>query len=315
MQRVRDIGEFGLIDRLKKQLGITSWIKDAAVVGIGDDCAVLPAHRHARWMLLTCDPVVEGVHYLPGTSPSLVGWKAMARNLSDIAAMGGSPRWAVVSIGVRPDTPVREVTGFYRGLHRAANRFRCQIVGGDTTHVAHEQFIVVTMIGEVQRRHLALRSGSRPGDVVMVTGSLGGSLRGKHLRFTPRIFEAQWLVSRFPVSAMMDISDGLSSDLHRMIEASGSRIGFDLLTDQIPVAPAARGSLDAALHDGEDFELLLTVPLRVADSLERAWRRRFNIKLTRIGTVKRRAGQVRLLQADGTTQLLRPRGYDHFATS
>lgn len=315
MKRVRDVGEFGLIRRLERLVSRQGAATKGLVAGIGDDCAVLDGGRRGWRWLVTCDPVVEGSHYAPGTLPRWIGWKAMARNLSDIAAMGGVPRWAVVSIGIRKSTPVREVEAIYRGLTAAADRFGCRIVGGDTTHVEHEPFVVVTMWGEVEARRLTLRSGAMPGDAVYVTGRLGGSLRGKHLRFVPRVGEARWLVSHFPVRAMMDVSDGLSSDLRRLIEAGKGRIGFDIEAANIPVAPAAHGDVNAALSDGEDFELLFAVAPGQADRLERKWRQRFTLPLTRIGCVTGDAGKVVLVEKNGRRRLLRSGGYDHFATS
>jgi len=297
MNTVRDIGEFGLIKRLARSLAAPG---HSVAVGIGDDCAVLRTADPKKFLLLTCDPVVEGIHFLPGTPPRRVGWKAMARNLSDIAAMGGIPRWAVVSIGLRPDTPVRNVEKLYTGLRDAARRFGCAIVGGDTTHVAREPFVVVTLVGEVERNRVALRSGARVGDIVFVTGKLGGSLRsGKHLTFTPRVREARWLVEHFPVHAMMDVSDGLASDLQRLVESS--RVGFDIAAAAVP----GNGSLRAALADGEDFELLFTIAPRDAAALRRKWK--FKLKLTEIGRVVRR----RAVLLDGAP--LTAKGYDHFA--
>lgn len=296
MKTIRDIGEFGLIARLARQLAG----KHASVVtGIGDDCAVLRGGARGRYLLYTCDPVVEGVHYLPATPPRQVGWKAMARNLSDIAATGGQPRWAVVSIGLRPNTPVRYVEQLYAGLRAAADRFDCVIVGGDTTHVAKENFVVVALIGEVAKKHLALRSGAKVSDALFVTGKLGGSLTGKHLRFVPRVREAQWLVQHCRVHAMMDVSDGLGSDLRRLVEASG--VGFDIAGDRVPT----NGTLRAALTDGEDFELLFTVAGKDAARLKKAWP--FPLRLTEIGRVIRR----RAVLLDG--QPLTAKGYDHFA--
>lgn len=296
MKTVRDIGEFGLIARLRNLL-VT---KDRSVaVNIGDDCAVLRSGVKGKYLLLTCDPVVEGVHYRPGTPPDRVGWKAMARNLSDIAAMGGLPRWAVVSIGLRPDTPVRNVEQLYAGLRAAAGLFGCAIVGGDTTHVAREPFVVVTLVGEVERRRLVCRSGARAGDAVFVTGKLGGSIRGKHLRFIPRIHEARWLTQHFRIHAMMDVSDGLASDLQRLVDAGA--VGFDVVSRAVP----RNGSLRAALTDGEDFELLFAVDARDAEALKRRWP--FRLPLTEIGRAIRR----RMVLLDGAP--LTVRGYDHFA--
>ncbi len=295
MKTVRDIGEFGLIARIARQLGKT----DRSVArGVGDDCAVLAGTR-GRLLLYTCDPVVEGTHFLADTPPRQVGWKAMARNLSDIAAMGGLPRWAVVSIGLRPTTPVSYVENLYRGMRAVAKPFGCDIVGGDTTHVRGENFVVVTLLGEVERNRLTLRSTARPGDVVFVTGKLGGSIAGKHLRFTPRIREARWLTEHYRLHAMMDVSDGLASDLRRLAEAS--QVGFDIVSAQIP----ANRDLRAALSDGEDFELLFTVSKRTASLLKQQWP--FKLPLTEIGCVSKQRG----IRLDG--RALTAKGYDHFA--
>jgi thiamine-monophosphate kinase len=274
--------------------------------------------------LLTCDPVVEGIHYLPSTPPYRVGWKAMARNLSDIAAMAGVPRYAVVSIGLRPNTTVRYVEQLYAGMHAVAGKFGCRIVGGDTTHVKREQFIVVTMLGEAA--HPILRTGSKIGDSVFVTGTLGGSLAGKHLTFTPRIAEGRWLTRHFNIHAMIDLSDGLGSDAFHLLEGAtthpfpsregnpknlpssggagggfiSSRIGIELYAAEIP----ANDTLRAALYDGEDYELLFTLDPRDVTRLRRKWK--FPLKLTEIGRVVRGRG-VRL---DGRP--LTAKGYDHF---
>ena len=273
MKTVRDIGEFGLIRQLAKK-----------IPRAGDDCAVLPGD-----LLLTCDPVIEGVHFLPATPARQVGWKAMARNLSDIAAMGGQPRFAVVSLGLRPTTPVRWVRELYAGMRAVAGKFGCEIVGGDTAHVRHEQFVVVTLLGHADKP--ILRSGAKVDDVVFVTGKLGGSFRsGKHLTFTPRIREAQWLTKNFRIHAMLDISDGLANDLQRLSEAS--RVGFEIASAKIP------GYLPGALTDGEDFELLFTVSQRDAVTLRK--------KFYEIGRVI--AKPVILLDGKPLTE----KGYDHF---
>jgi thiamine-monophosphate kinase len=309
---VRDLGEFGLIRQLKDAIGSP---KGSVVVGIGDDCAVLRTNNPDLYLLYTCDPVVEGVHYRPRDAARQIGWKAMARNLSDVAAMGGWPRWAVVSIGLRHGTDARWVTQLYAGLHAVARKFGCQIVGGDTTHVKHQQFIAVALVGEVEKTRVALRSAAKVGDSVLVTGALGGSLRGKHLTFTPRIDEARWLVSHFPVHAMIDLSDGLSSDLQRLVEASPRGIGFEIHAAEIPIAPAARGHLAAALNDGEDFELLFTIDPRFVTALRRKWARRFRLELTEIGRVVRSRRPVTLVDIKGRRQSLTAAGYDHFAAN
>ena len=304
MKTVGDIGEFGLIKKLYASIPLA-----------GDDCAVLPGVHSTKFLLITCDPVIEGVHFKPGTPPHQIGWKAMARNLSDIAAMGGLPRWAVVSIGLRPNTRVRAVEQLYIGLRAAARKFNCEIVGGDTSHVNREQFIVVTLVGEVEKSRVVRRSGAQIGDSVFVTGTLGGSLRGKHLTFTPRIDEARWLVQHFPIHAMIDVSDGLSSDLQRLADAAGNRLGFDIFASEIPIARAARGSLGAALNDGEDFELLFTIDPQFVSALRQKWAQKLKLSLTEIGRVVASRGQIHLIDRDGGRRRLTPGGYDHFAVS
>lgn len=309
---VHDRGEFGLIRDLQTAIGPA---RNSIVVGVGDDCAVLRSHSPDKYLLYTCDPVVEGVHYRLRDPARQIGWKAMARNLSDVAAMGGLPRWAVVSIGLRRDTHVRWVKQLYAGLQAAARKFDCQIVGGDTTHVKHEQFVVVALVGEVEKARLALRSRAKVGDSMLVTGTLGGSRQGKHLAFTPRITEARWLVSNFPVHAMIDLSDGLSSDLQRLVEVSPRGTGFEIHAAEIPLSPAARGKITAALNDGEDFELLFTIDPRHVTALRRKWARKFRTELTEIGRVVRSQHHATLIMCDGSKRLLTPAGYDHFATS
>ena len=302
MKAVDDIGEFGLIRTLSKNIPL-----------VGDDCAILSSADPKKFLLYTCDPVVEGIHFLHDTPPRRVGWKAMARNLSDIAAMGGLPRWAIVSLGLRSKTSVRWVEELYSGLRAAAAKFGCQIVGGDTTRVTHEQFVVVTLVGDVEKSRVARRSGARVGDSVFVTGALGGSLRGKHLTFMPRIHESRWLVDNFPIHAMIDLSDGLSSDLQRLVEANRSGVGFEIHAAEVPIARAARGRLSAALNDGEDFELLFTIDPRHVTALRTKWARTFALELTEIGRVVRSRGRVALIERDGTRRPLTPAGYDHFA--
>jgi thiamine-monophosphate kinase len=308
---VDDLGEFGLIGEIQRAIGPT---RGSVVVGIGDDCAVLRSHDPDKYLLYTCDPVVEGVHYRPRDPARRVGWKAMARNLSDIAAMGGVARWAIVSIGLRRRAGARWVKQLYAGLQAAARKFGCQIVGGDTTHVRREPFVVVALIGEVEKARITLRSGARIGDSIFVTGTLGGSRRGKHLAFTPRIAEARWLVGNFAVHTMIDLSDGLSSDLHRLAERSRRGTGFEIQAAEIPIARAARGRLAAALNDGEDFELLFTIDPRQVTALRKKWARKFRVELTEIGRVVRSTHKIALIGRDGSRSFPASAGYDHFAT-
>jgi thiamine-monophosphate kinase len=207
-------------------------------VGIGDDAAVLRGPGNRR-LLVASDMLIEGVHFRRrGASPQQIGWKALACNVSDIAAMGGRPLWAVVSLGAPPSTPVRWVDGIYQGLARCARRFNVSLVGGDTVR-APVVVLDVAITGTVERSHLTLRSGARVGDALFVTGRLGGSLRsGRHLRVVPRLREAQVLLRRVRIHAMIDLSDGLASDLWQMSRAS--EVALRVEAARIPVSRAAR---------------------------------------------------------------------------
>lgn len=327
---LRQLGERGLIALLKRHLPRGRGVR----VGIGDDCAAVQIARGAggRLLLLKTDAVVEGVHFDRHATPFQIGWKAMARPLSDFAAMAGRPRWALVTAALRGEMPVRFVREIYRGLVAAAGKFGVAIVGGETVRTPDRFWLNVALAGEVEPSAMRLRSGARPNDAIFVTGSLGGSIAGKHLTFTPRIAEARWL-AKFSVAAvsdrrtiakqkagghrpplqvhaMIDISDGLARDLGHLCRESG--VGARLTATAIPIAPAAAGSLPRALGDGEDYELLFTAPSAAAQRLQTAWHRKFpRLPLTQIGVVVR-GGCVVLADERGQTRRLDEAGYDHF---
>ena len=268
-------------------------------VGVGDDCAVVGAAGRKLLQVLKTDCVVEGVHFEKTARPSDVGWKAMARPLSDFAAMSARPRFALVTIVLPRETTLVWTAALYRGLRKAAAAFDVAIVGGETSSTAGPATIVVALAGEVEVGRQTLRSGGRVGDAIYVTGTLGGSIRGRHLRFMPRVAEARWLTRHFAISAMMDLSDGLGADLPRLAKASG--VGFAVHPDSIP---RTRGcSIDATWNDGEDFELLFTIAADAAARLERRWKKQWPLKLTRIGA----------LTAKQLKQTHVRRGFDHFA--
>ncbi|HVT72728.1 MAG TPA: thiamine-phosphate kinase [Lacunisphaera sp.] len=268
-------GERKLIGAIRRWLGAAS---PRAPFGIGDDCAVLPASRHAA--LVTTDPVIFGQHFDAAVPPRAVGAKLLKRNLSDIAAMGGRPVAAVVSLALAPDTSLAWLELFYRGLAACARRFGVRIVGGDVTQAPAGFFgAFLTLHGSAAAGRVVTRAGARRGDRILVTGPLGGSRLGHHHRFTPRLAEGAWLARRPEVVAMMDISDGLAKDLADLTPAG---LVPSLSAAAIPVSPAARQAarrsgrspLDHALGDGEDYELLVVVrgdPRRLTSS----WHRRF----------------------------------------
>lgn len=273
-----DIGEDRLVETLTAGLPLARDV----VAGPGDDCAVLRGPGRGRYALLKTDCVVEGVHYLPDTPPSAVGYKALARALSDVAAMGGEPDHALVTLILEPSRSVAYARGLYRGIARAAGRFGVSVVGGETARPGRGggASVSIALTGSVARGECCLRSGGRSGHPLYVTGRLGGSGGGHHLRFTPRVEEARWLAGNHRPSAMMDLSDGLAADLPRLAAASACGYCID------PAAlPRRRGcSVDAALGDGEDYELLFSLPRARAAALERGWAKRFpKLALTRIG--------------------------------
>jgi thiamine-monophosphate kinase len=287
------------------------------VVGIGDDCAVLRNDANED-LLVTTDLLLEGRHFRGDAVPEDVGWKALAVSVSDIAAMGGRPRHAVVAVALR-----RELTGEFadrltRGLLECAARYDCALVGGDTNGTDGPVVVCVTLIGAVARGRAVLRSGARPGDAICVTGALGGSLAGRHLRPVPRVAEAAALVAGGAVHAMIDVSDGLSSDLGHIARESG--VGAELWADRVPVhadAVAAsrtggRSPLDHALHDGEDFELCFAVPAERAPVL--VAQGLAGTPVSHVGRIVA-ASSVVLLDgqgAEGTARPLDPGGFDHF---
>jgi len=185
---IKRLGEFGLIKRIRKIVP-----QDPSVIkGIGDDCAVLP-YTAKQYLLYTCDMLVEGVDFRQNDDPALIGRKALAVSLSDIASCGGIPRWCLVSIGLAPGTLVHKIDTLYRGIVRLARRFCVAVVGGDIS-AAPKLVINTSVIGEVEKKKLVLRNGAQPGDIIFTTGEFGGSLKGKHLRFEPRLEEAAFLV-------------------------------------------------------------------------------------------------------------------------
>ena len=305
--------------------------RDASViVGVGDDCAVLEAGIAGERLLFKTDAVVEGVHFLPGTAPEKIGHKALARCLSDIAAMGGTPTHAVITLALPVGFDVAQVRGIYGGMTALAAKHQVAIVGGETTTNPERLLISIALLGKVAANRCVLRSGSQPGDAIFVTGELGGSLSGRHLDFEPRLAEAQWLAEHFDVHGMIDVSDGLASDLRHLLQAS--KVGGELLAKAVPISRSAKerarsdfldGNPDkgggstkspllAALTDGEDFELLFTVSGRDAVPLVDAWKEKFPaLRLSCIGKTTSEPG---LTIRDGKgTRSVTEHGYIHFA--
>ena len=285
----------------------------------GDDAAVLrpPARRRTA---VAVDMLMEGVDFVlgPGCTPEAVGHKALAVNLSDLAAMAARPEAAVVAVSL----PRRGGDAIARGLHAGiaalAARHDVALAGGDTNAWDGPLVVSVTVIGSVPPGAAWRRDGARPGDLIGVTGRCGGSLLGRHLAVEPRCREAAWIAEHFAVHAAIDVSDGLSLDLARMMRASGARAILDPAA--VPIHPDAirmaalpgdgRGPLDHALGDGEDFELLLALPADEARRLAAEAAGGMGTPFTVIGEVVEGAG-LATLAADGSLAPLTPRGYEH----
>jgi thiamine-monophosphate kinase len=292
------LGEDRLLDQILLYLprGRTRKI----FAGAGDDCAIIEIPGSKKCLVLKTDCVIEGVHFVHGTNASDVGWKAMMRPLSDFAAASAVPQFSLITLVVPQQTSVAWVRKLYRGLRRAAKRFEVSIVGGETSNTPGPITISVSVIGFVEKPRAASRRGGRSGDNLFVTGRLGGALKQKHLKFIPRIAESRWLTKNFSIHAMMDLSDGLGADLPRLARASN--VGFDIELENLPVARGA--TIDNAISEGEDYELLFAISPRDRNRLEREWRRKFpKLPLTRIGSLSRKS-QI------ANRKL--PRGYVHF---
>lgn len=310
MSRLGELGEREIIRRLAR--GLPS--RPDVVAGVGDDAAVVrPADAADDW-LLTSDAVVEGAHFLADTPPEAIGYKAVGRALSDLAAMGGAPRWALLDVVAAPDTQMARLEGVYRGASALAARYGLALVGGDTTAGAGLQLHVFA-VGCVPRGTAVTRTGARAGETLWVTGALGGSLRGRHLAFEPRLAEGAWLRQGGWATAMIDVSDGLAVDLRHLLECGG--LAAELRADRIPVADAARGgdaddALRHALGDGEDFELLFSTPAARDAALRAAWGKAFALPLTAIGRITAGNGEVWLEDAAGRRAPLAQDGFEHF---
>jgi thiamine-monophosphate kinase len=309
------MNEFELIARLTKSLPTN----ETVVVGAGDDCAVLDLGVPGKLILFKTDAVVEGIHFTKETPPEKIGRKALARCLSDIAAMAGTPTAALVTIALPKDFDADFVAKIYDGLNSLAAEFGVATAGGETTTNPGRILISISLIGTIARGQPILRSGAKVGDAIFVTGELGGSFAEKHLEFEPRLAEARWLADHFTIHALMDLSDGLAGDLRHILNAS--RVGAEILKTAVPVAraaklrakenSAAKPAVVAALTDGEDFELLFTVASKDAVKLLDAWRKQFpKLKLSCIGRIV--AGDGILIRDKISSHKFNAHGYVHF---
>jgi thiamine-monophosphate kinase len=294
--KLRQLGEDRLLDQLLPRLPVSKSVVSPA----GDDCAVVKRPGGRNFLVLKTDCIVEGVHFTPEANAVEVGWKAMMRPLSDFAATSALPRLALITLIASKETEGRWVNKLYRGLRKAAARFKVNIVGGETSSTLGPVVISVSVVGIVEKDRWVSRRGGKVGDDLFVTGRLGGATKRKHLQFVPRIAESRWLTKSFSIHAMMDLSDGLGVDLPRLARAS--KVGFTIEMESLPFNRGVE--INDAISEGEDYELLFAISPRDSARLQKSWPKKFpKLPLTRIGCLNPHSA-IRNPQLKG--------GYVHF---
>jgi thiamine-monophosphate kinase len=337
-ERVSDIGEFGLIGRISDLLKKEGIRPERVTVGIGDDTAsFLP--RPGYELLVTCDCMVEGRHYLPRyISPLDLGRRAMTLNISDIGAMGGRPLYALISLGLKGEALVQDIEEMYRGFLIELNPFRASIIGGNLTKSGNGMFIDITLIGEVEQGKGVRRSGARPGDAILVTGYPGQAAAGLQLLLngpddtkllgnplvrtynTPshRAQLGEAIAQTGWATAMIDTSDGFLGDLGHICEASA--VGAELFKEKIPVSEDLREAAvllqrdpyDFFLGDSDDYELVITCQPQHAALLHSVVTQCSSVPLTEVGRITGAAREITLLLPGGDRRPVKPLSWDHF---
>lgn len=346
---IASVGEFGLIRRIGELVGIRvddPDLHDRLIIGINDDAAVYKCSP-AKVQLLTTDALIEGVHFdLTYTSMQHLGWKALAASFSDIAAMGGVPRYAAITLALPNKTSVEMVEEFYRGAVFACQKYSCLIIGGDTTASLANMMVSVTVTGEAVEARIIYRKGAKAGDYLCVTGHLGGSIAGlkilqrekqryvqtpspdsfkpnldpyreaieKHLMPKPRIDIASILAEEVSVHAMIDISDGLASEVHRLCTAGD--VGAAVWEHNLPLlsstqqvaAEFSESPTDYGLYGGEEYELLFAISKPEFEKLER-----LTNDVTVVGKVTEKKEGIRYVREHGAEEPLGPAGWNHFS--
>ncbi len=330
---LQGIGEFGFIEQIQKRF---SHPNDLVLLGIGDDAAAfIPTPQ--TFSLLTTDTLVEETHFRRAYSSfEQIGYKAVAVNLSDIASMGGVPRFFLTSLGLTDDIEATDLNKLYRGIAKGSKEAKIELIGGNTVRSEGFFFITITLMGEVSREEMIRRSGAKPGDLLYVTGTLGDADAGLNLlksggegkNYTKlinrhhlpkaRFREGRTLGKEGIPSAMIDLSDGLVGDLKHLM--TQSRVGAELMLKQIPISPSLRryttqkntDPVKHALFGGEDYELLFSVPPERLEKLEALKERRL-IQATRIGTILAKREGLVLREKNGSIRKLDHKGYQHFS--
>jgi len=331
---LKEIGEFGFIKKISRGCLIRP---DNIIKAIGDDAAAFMTEPD-QLTLITTDLLVERIHFLRDAISGFdLGYKSLAVNLSDIAAMGGTAREAFVSIAIPDECHLNYLDELYNGIKKLAAKFNVNVLGGDTTRSKVDLIINIVVQGIVSKKEILCRDAARPGDVIFSTGFLGDSKAGLHLILNeidadtealeallkahlvpePHLHEGRFLARRSGVNAAIDTSDGLSSDLAHIVEES--RVGARLFADKIPVSPNLKDfctrldfrPLEFALSGGEDYTLLCTVSAHAADKIAKAFQKEFNRPLFPIGEIIDQK-KIELVYPDGKTKPITPTGWDHF---
>lgn len=334
---VGEIGEFGLIERIKKLIPQAD--QENIFSGIGDDTAIIKISPQ-KWLLATCDIQIEDVHFrLKHLTPYRLGSRAMAVNLSDIASMGGTPTYALVSMGLPSKFEVRQFDDIFKGMADELKKHSAYIIGGNLAHTSDNLVLDIFLMGEVSPDNILLRSGAQPGDRIFVTGQLGASAAGyhilekfgkdypeeyrhfveTHLQPTAKVEAGRQIAQSGYATAMIDLSDGIASDLRHICESSG--VGAEIFEHKIPypekmgevAKTVSKNRLDLALHGGEDYELLFIMKSDTSSETIEKIESDGKIKVTEIGKILAKEGQYILVTADNKRHSLQPKGWDHFS--
>ena len=339
-RRLSDSSEFQLIQAIRRQS--TGPTHASLLKGIGDDAAIIEPLQNEH-LLVSTDLLIEGIHFdLKLTSFHNVGYRATLANLSDMAAMGGIPRYVLTSVAIPPHYSLKDIRAMYRGLLSCCRQFNLQLIGGDTSASLMGMFLGITILGTVEKSRGLPRCGARIGDQIFTTGTLGDSWAGlkllqptgtktkprpekrisqflinRHLRPTPRIDIGRWLSTHRLATAAIDLSDGLSGDLAHLCRESG--VGAMIDATKIPISPQCRSfaqnrnldPISIALEGGEDYELLFTVPEGHQNEMQRI-EDHHGVRITFIGTIQPRKSGMRIKLANGSIRKIIVSSYDHF---
>lgn len=326
--QINNLGEFGLVQKIKEKF---SFDLPHSIEGIGDDCAIiLETDRHS--LLVTTDMLIENIHFLRNDiSPNDLGYKSLAVNISDIAAMGGVPQFAFLSLALPSNLDASWLEAFFSGFHDLATTMKVYLLGGDTNKSNNDITINVTLLGGVENNHIKRRSTAKIGDIICVTGFLGDSAAGLkcildklprdpylikcHYRPEPAVRQGQWLSHHSSVHSMMDVSDGIDSDIKRIMESSSC--GARIITEDIPISATLKkaaesygfDSLHMALTGGEDYCLLLTIDPSAYENITKEFQLKFGQPLYSIGTI---AEQGLIYLKNGVPFKIKNHGHDHF---